>query len=159
VPRHNIKTPQDTLTDHLSLGMPKDRTIALLSERYEVSPRSGGQVPDSWAVSEKTSHPYVIGVLSFVNGMLIRTARFWDTDDSSYGLAQMSLLIDHLRDEGLTHCTISTRKIATKPVPPSLLPNPRSFAGTSRSAILPSPMASWTVWFTTPTASKCAESP
>src|ERR1019366_6151625 len=50
-------------------------------------------------------------------------------------------------------------KIATRPVPPSLLPNCRSRAGTSKSAIPPSPMASWTVWFTTPTASKCAASP
>src|ERR1019366_1327420 len=50
-------------------------------------------------------------------------------------------------------------KIATRLVPPSLLPNCRSRAGTSRSAIPPSPMASWTVWFTTPTASKCVASP
>src|ERR1039457_1712565 len=50
-------------------------------------------------------------------------------------------------------------KIATRPVPPSLLPNSRFRAGTSRSAIPPSPMASWTVWFTTPTASKCVASP
>jgi IstB-like ATP binding protein len=34
----------------------------------------------------------------------------------------------------------------------------RSRAGITRSAIPPSPMASWTVWFTTPTASKCAAS-
>ena len=40
-----------------------------------------------------------------------------------------------------------------------LLPNCRSRAGTSRSPIPPSPMASWAVWFTTPSASKCAASP
>jgi len=41
-------------------------------------------------------------------------------------------------------------RIATKPVPPSSHLNFRSRAGTSRSAIPPLPMASSTVWFTTP---------
>src|ERR1039458_3112196 len=50
-------------------------------------------------------------------------------------------------------------KIATRPVPPFLLPNYRFRVGMSRLEILLSPMASWTVWFTTPTASKCAASP
>src|SRR5664279_883821 len=50
-------------------------------------------------------------------------------------------------------------KIATRPVPPSLPPNCRSHAGTSRLAIPPSLTASSTVWCTTPTASKCAASP
>jgi hypothetical protein len=98
----------------LTLGMPKDRTVALLSERYDVGPWKGGDIEDSWAVSEKAAPHFIIGTLSFVNGVLIRAARFWDVEDSSYSLAHtISLLMDHLRDEGFTNCTISTRKISS----------------------------------------------
>jgi hypothetical protein len=95
----------------VSLGMPKDRTIALLSEHYDVSPWKGGDVEDSWGISEKTGQHVAIGTLSFVSGVLIRAGRFWNVEDSSYALAHtMSLLISHLHDEGFTHCTISTRQ-------------------------------------------------
>jgi hypothetical protein len=99
----------------LTLGMPKDRTIALLSEHYDVTPWKGGDVEDTWGVSEKTGHHFVSGSLSFVNGVLIRAARFWDVEQgSAYSLAHtLSLLLDHLRDEGFTHCMISTRKAPT----------------------------------------------
>src|ERR1039458_5149120 len=104
----------ETLSVCLNLGMPKDRTIALLSEHYDVGPWKGGDIDDTWAVSEKTGHHFVVGSLSFVNGVLIRAARMWDVEDSPYSLAHtISLLLDHLRDEGFTHCTISTRKAPT----------------------------------------------
>jgi DNA replication protein DnaC len=48
-------------------------------------------------------------------------------------------------------------RTATRPVPPSSLPSCQWRAGTSRSAILPSPTASCTVWCTMPIASKCVE--
>jgi hypothetical protein len=106
----------------LTLGMPKDRTIALLSEHYDVSPWKGGDIEDSWGVSEKTGHHFVIGSLSFVNGVLIRAARSWDVEDSAYSLARtLSLLLDHLRDEGFTHCTISARKAPTPSVETEVL--------------------------------------
>jgi hypothetical protein len=106
----------------LTLGMPKDRTIALLSEHYDVGPWKGGDLDDTWAVSEKTGHHFVIGTLSFVNGVLIRAARMWDVEDSSYSLAHtLSLLLDHLRDEGFTHCTISTRKAPTPSIETEVL--------------------------------------
>ena len=45
-------------TTRLVLGMPKDRTIALLSERYEVTTcNCVVGVKDAWAVSEKTGPP------------------------------------------------------------------------------------------------------
>jgi hypothetical protein len=98
----------------VALGMPKDRTIALLSEHYDVSPWKGAQIEDSWAVSEKTGHHTAIGSLSFVNGVLIRAGRFWYIEDSAYALAHtMSILMDHLRDEGFANCAISTRKEST----------------------------------------------
>lgn len=101
----------------VTLGMPKDRAIALLSEHYDVSPWKGGDIEDSWGVSEKTGHHFATGTLSFANGVLIRAAKFWDVEDSAYSLAHtMSLLMDHLRDEGFTHCTISTRKAPTPSV-------------------------------------------
>src|SRR5271167_1162040 len=50
-------------------------------------------------------------------------------------------------------------RIATRLVPPFSLPSCRSHAGTSKSAIPPSLMASSTAWFTMPTASRCVESP
>jgi hypothetical protein len=106
----------------LTLGMPKDRTIALLSEHYDVTPWKGGDIEDSWGVSEKTGHHFVTGSLSFVNGVLIRAAKFWDVEDSAYSLAHtLSLLLDHLRDEGFTHCTISTRKAPTPSVETEVL--------------------------------------
>jgi hypothetical protein len=106
----------------VTLGMPKDRTIALLSEHYDVGPWKGGDIDDSWGVSEKTGHHFVVGTLSFVNGVLIRAARMWYVEDSSYSLAHiMSLLLDHLRDEGFTHCTISTRKAPTPNVETEVL--------------------------------------
>jgi hypothetical protein len=106
----------------LTLGMPKDRTIALLSEHYDVGPWKGGDIDDTWAVSEKTGHHFVVGTLSFVNGALIRAARMWDVEDSSYSLAHtLSLLLDHLRDEGFTHCTISTRKAPTPSIETEVL--------------------------------------
>jgi hypothetical protein len=87
----------------LTLGMPKDRTIALLSEHYDVGPWKGGDIEDSWGVSEKTGPHFVIGTLSFVNGVLIRAARMWDVEDSSYSLAHtISLLLDNLRDDAST---------------------------------------------------------
>jgi hypothetical protein len=101
----------------VTLGMPKDRTITLLSEHYDVSPWKGGDITDSWGVSEKTGHHFVIGTLGFVNGVLIRAARFWDVEESAYSLAHtLSVLIDHLRDEGFAHCTISTRNAPTPSV-------------------------------------------
>jgi hypothetical protein len=107
---------------HVTLGMPKDRTIALLSEHYDVGPWKGGDIEDAWAVSEKTGHHFVVGTLSFVNGVLIRATRMWDVADSSYSLAHtISLLLDHLRDEGFTHCTISTRKAPTPNVETEVL--------------------------------------
>ena len=73
-------------------------------------------------MSEKTGHHFVIGSLSFVNGVLIRAARSWDVEDSAYSLAHtLSLLLDHLRDEGFTHCTISTRKAPTPSVETEVL--------------------------------------
>ena len=106
----------------VTLGMPKDRTIALLSEHYDVSPWKGSDVDDSWAVSEKTAPHVVTGSLGFVSGVLIRATRFWYLQDSAYSLAHtMSLLIDHLRDEGFTHCTISTRKAPTPSVETEVL--------------------------------------
>jgi hypothetical protein len=101
----------------ITLGMPKDRTISLLSEHYEVSMWKGGDVEDSWAVSEKTGNHIVLGTLSFVNGVLIWVARFWNVEDSAYSLAHtMSVLIDQLRDEGFANCTIATRKEPTPSV-------------------------------------------
>lgn len=98
----------------VTLGMPKDRTIALLSEHYSVSPWKGGDVVDSWAVSEKIGNRIVTGGLSFANGVLIGATRFWYFEDSAYSLAHtISLLIDHLQEEGFTRCTISTRKAPT----------------------------------------------
>jgi len=106
----------------VTLGMPKDRTIALLSEHYDVSPWKGGDIEDGWGVAEKTGHHFAVGTLGFVNGVLIRAARFWSTEDSSYSLAHtISLLLDHLRDEGFTHCTISTRKVPTPNVETEVL--------------------------------------
>jgi hypothetical protein len=110
----------------VALGMPKDRTIALLSEHYSVSPWKGGDVADSWTVSEKTGNQdgihIVTGGLSFANGVLIGATRFWYLEDSAYSLAHtMSLLIDHLQDEGFTHCTISTRKAPTPNVETEVL--------------------------------------
>lgn len=106
----------------VTLGMPKDRTIALLSEHYDVGPWKGGDIEDSWAVAEKTGHHVVVGILGFVSGVLIRAARMWDVEDSSYSLAHtMSLLLDHLREEGFTHCTISTRKAPTPNVETEVL--------------------------------------
>lgn len=106
----------------LTLGMPKDRTIASLSEHYDVSPWKGGDIEDSWAVSQKTGPHLVKGSLSFVNGVLIRAASFWDIEDSAYALSHtLSLLLDHLRDEGFTHCTISTRKSPTPDVETEVL--------------------------------------
>jgi len=106
----------------MTLGMPKDRTIALLSEHYDVSPWKGGDIDDTWAVSEKTGHHLVVGTLSFVNGVLIRAARMWDVEDSAYSLAHtVSLLLDHLRDEGFTRCVISTRKAPTPNVETEVL--------------------------------------
>ena len=65
-------------------------------------------------MSEKTGHHFVIGSVGFVNGVLIRAARFWETEDSAYSLAHtMSLLLDHLRNEGFTSCTVSTNKTPT----------------------------------------------
>jgi len=78
----------------LTLGMPKDRTIALLSEHYDVSRWKGGDIEDSWGVSEKTGHHFVTGSLSFVNGVLIRAARFWDVEDSAYSLSHTLSLFD-----------------------------------------------------------------
>jgi DNA replication protein DnaC len=46
---------------------------------------------------------------------------------------------------------------ARSTVPPSSRLRCQSRAGTNRSAIPPSPTAFWTVWFTTRTASRCAE--
>jgi hypothetical protein len=98
----------------VTLGMPKDRTIALLSEHYDVSPWKGGEIVDSWGVFEKTGNHIALGSLSFVNGVLIRAGRFWYMEDSSYALAHtMSLVLDHLHDEGFVNCTISTRKVST----------------------------------------------
>jgi hypothetical protein len=106
----------------LALGMPKDRVIVLLSEQYDVGPWKGGDIDDTWAVSEKTGHHSVVGTLSFVNGVLVRAARMWNIEDSSYSLAHtISLLLDHLRDEGFTHCTISTRKAPTPNVETEVL--------------------------------------
>jgi hypothetical protein len=102
--------------------MPKDRTIALLSEHFSVSPWKGGDVEDSWAVSEKTGNHIVTGGLSFVNGVLVGATRFWYLEDSAYSLAHtISLLIDRLQDEGFTHCTISTRKTPTPNVETEVL--------------------------------------
>jgi hypothetical protein len=106
----------------ITLGMPKDRTIALLSEHYDVSPWKGGDKEDSWGVFEKIGDHVAIGALSFVNGVLIRVAKFWDVEDSAYSLAHtMSLLMDHLRDEGFTRCSISTRKAPTPNVETEVL--------------------------------------
>jgi hypothetical protein len=105
----------------VTLGMPKDRTIALLSEHYEVSPWKGGSW-DSWAVLEQEKPHFVTGSISFVNGVLIQATRIWDVEDSAYSLAHtLSLLIDHLRDEGFTHCTIATRKAPTPKVETEVL--------------------------------------
>ncbi len=98
----------------VTLGMHKDLTIALLSEHFELNPWKGGDVADTWSVSEKTGHHFVIGSLSFVNGVLMRAVRYWETEDSAYSLAHtMSLMLDHLRDEGFTNCSVSTSKTAT----------------------------------------------
>src|SRR5437899_10759926 len=48
-------------------------------------------------------------------------------------------------------------RIATRLAPPSSLPSCRFRAGTSRSAIPPSPTASSTAWCTMPIVSRCAE--
>lgn len=106
----------------LTLGMPKDRTISLLSEHYDVSPWKGGDIEDSWGVSEKTGNHFAVGTLSFVNGVLIRAARMWYVEDSSYSLAHtVSPLLDHLRDEGFTHCSITTREAPTPDVETEVL--------------------------------------
>ncbi len=106
----------------LTLGMPKDRTLELLSEHYDVGPWKGGDIEDTWGVSDKTGHHFVVGTLSFVNGVLIRATRMWNVEDSSYSLAHtISLLLDHLRDEGFTHCSISTRKAPTPNVETEVL--------------------------------------
>ncbi|PYV82381.1 MAG: hypothetical protein DMG93_12080 [Acidobacteria bacterium] len=106
----------------LSLAMPKDRTIALLSEQYEVTPWKG-DAEDSWAIAEKTGQHVVIGLVCFANSALIRAARFWDVEsDSAYSLAHtISLLLDQLRNEGFTNCTISTRKAPTPSVETEVL--------------------------------------
>jgi hypothetical protein len=106
----------------VTLGLPKDRTIALLSEHYDVSPWKGSDVEDSWAVSEKAEPHVVTGSLGFARGVLIRATRFWYLEDSAYSLAHtMSIVLDHLRDEGFTHCSISTRKAPTPSVETEVL--------------------------------------
>ena len=95
----------------LTLGMLKDRTIALLSEHYEVAPWKGGDIEDTWGVADKTSHA-AIGQISFANGVLIRAARFWSVENSAYDLSHtVSLLLNHLQEEGFSHCLISTRNV------------------------------------------------
>ena len=57
----------------------------------------------------------MVGVLSFENDKLIRAARFWEIEDSSFSLAHtLSLMLDRLREEGFSNCTIGTQK---KPAP------------------------------------------
>lgn len=123
--QHKETTPAgyiDLTPVRLTLGMSKDRTIALLSEHYDVGPWKGGAIEDSWGVSEKTGHHFMVGVLGFANGVLVRAARMWDVVDSSYSLAHTtSLLLEHLRDEGFTHCTISTRKEPTPSIETDVL--------------------------------------
>ena len=93
-----------------------------MSEHYDVGPWKGGAIEDSWGVSEKTGHHFMVGVSGFANGLLVRAARMWDVADSSYSLAHTtSLLLEHLRDEGFTHCTISTRKEATPSIETDVL--------------------------------------
>jgi hypothetical protein len=107
---------------HIELGqvrlmpaMPKEHVIELLTESFSVSPWKGGDQNDTWGVAERRAdergaHP-VIGYVSFEGGRLVRAGRYWPQTGSGYDVVHtVSNLLVHLREEGFTNCSVSTRK-------------------------------------------------
>ncbi len=107
---------------HIELGqvrlmpaMPKEHVIELLTESFAVSPWKGGDKSDTWGVAdgradEHGNHP-LIGYVSFEGGRLARAGKYWPQTGSGYDVVHtVSNILDHLREEGFTNCSVSTRK-------------------------------------------------
>src|ERR1700674_5278813 len=120
----NIATQESAarVQPHIELGpvrlipaMPKGHAIELLTESFTVSPWKGGDQSDTWGVADRRAdehgnHP-LIGYVSFEGGRLTRAGKYWPQTGGGYDVVHtVSNLLDHLREEGFTNCSVSTRK-------------------------------------------------
>lgn len=107
---------------HIELGivrlipaMPKDHVIELLTESFTVSPWKGGDQSDTWGIADRRAdehgnHP-LIGYVSFEGGRLVRAGKYWPQMGSGYDVVHtVSNILDRLREEGFTNCSVSTRR-------------------------------------------------
>lgn len=95
----------------LVAGMPRDQVIASLAESYMVSPWKNPEGMDTWGVADKNGNHTLVGYVSFEAGKLVRAGRYWPQSGSGYDVAHtVSSLLDRFREEGLSKCSVSTRK-------------------------------------------------
>lgn len=103
----------------LVAGMPRERAIALLAEAYMISPWRNPEGMDTWGVADRQpnehgSHP-LVGYVSFEAGKLLRAGKHWPHDwphaGADYGVVHtISNVLDRFREEGISNCSVSTRK-------------------------------------------------
>ena len=95
----------------LLAGMPRDRAIASLAESYTISPWRNPEGVDTWGVADKNGNHPLVGYVSFESGKPLRAGRYWPQSGSGYDVAHtVSNLLDRFREEGFSHCSVSTRK-------------------------------------------------
>ena len=99
----------------LVAGMPRERAIALLAEAYMISPWRNPEGKDTWGVADRNGNHSVVGYVSFEAGKLLSAGKHWPHDwpheGADYGVVHTILIVlDHLREEGYSKCSASTRK-------------------------------------------------
>ena len=100
---------------HLVAGMPRERAIALLAESYTISPWKNPDGMDTWGVADRLGdarqvHP-LVGYVSFEAGKLIRAGKYWPQSGVGYDVVHtVSNILDNMREEGFSKCSVSTRK-------------------------------------------------
>jgi hypothetical protein len=97
---------------HLTLGMPKDQTIAVMSKAYSVSPwkEPGG---DTWFVGSLEEPHILTGSLTFGGDHLVRASKTWENSNTAYSAIHVvANLLDRLHSEGFSHCSVASSKEA-----------------------------------------------
>jgi hypothetical protein len=94
----------------LALGTPKERVLTLLAEHYDISPWKG-QGHDFWGVTKKTEPHFLIGTIAFESDRLSFASRMWENSNTAFSVVHVTAnLIERLRNEGFSHCLVSTQK-------------------------------------------------
>jgi hypothetical protein len=99
----------------LIAGMPRDQAIALLAESYTISPWKNPEGSDTWGIADRRADEHgnrpLVGYVSFEGGKLLRAGKYWPQSGSGYDVVHtVSNILDDLRKEGFSRCSVSNRK-------------------------------------------------